>query len=256
MFSVAFVSSHGGVGKSTAALGLAQTLAMMNFNVLVVDLDPEAALTRLLQKEPLDDLNFNRMDRNQDYFTKIIHKFNHKLSYVPGNPACMEFLPEFLGSESRKTALRRSLIPVQDRFDFVVMDSPPDLNIITENAIQAADLTIIPVQGEYFTVKSVDSLLKSIRERLEIKHNIRYRLLFTAFDTDCALSNKVRSELHHHHHEHLLTTVIPRDGSLYERNSSEQFNINRDIFSRISFAFTHLAKEITDYEKIQAGQGS
>jgi chromosome partitioning protein len=247
---ISIANQKGGVGKTTTSVNLGAALAEAGNRVLVIDLDPQGNATSGLGIQHRDlegsvyDVIIN--DKSLEDCTEPTAVRN--LFVVPATidlaGAEIELVPAF----SREMKLKKAIKEVTDDYDYVLIDCPPSLGLLTVNALAASDDVIVPVQCEYYALEGLMQLLKNVglvKNNLNEKLNVR-GILLTMFDARTKLSEQVASEVINNSGVKVYSTVIPRTVRLSEAPSFGQPIITFDPTSRGAIAYRELAKEVTN----------
>ncbi len=250
---ISITNQKGGVGKTTTAINLGAALAVADMRVLVVDTDAQANCTSglgfakgaprksiydaIIGDEPLDRL---LVDTELD-----------NLKLVPADRGLTGAAIEMIELPSRELILKRLLQPLLPRFDFILIDTPPSLNILTLNGLVAAHSVLIPIQCEYFALEGISDLMDTLaRVRRTLNPPLAVQgILLTMFDERTNLSAQVRADLRKFFPNQLLNTVIPRNVRLAEAPSFGKPIMLYDIRSKGADSYITLAKEILNHEK-------
>jgi chromosome partitioning protein len=247
---IALVNQKGGVGKSTTAVNLGAALAVEGRRVLVVDSDPQGNTTTgfgiekmRLQRDVYDVLMQDASIDDVAQSTEL-----ETLTLVPATINLAGAEIELVSALSRETRLRQALAPVVSRYDFVLIDCPPSLGLLTINALTAAEEAIIPVQAEYYALEGLSQLtavVSRVREALNPALHIS-GVLVTMFDGRTRLAMEVLDELERFFPREMFKTQIPRNIRLSEAPSFGKPVILFDVKSRGAQAYTALAKELLE----------
>ena len=265
--SIAIANQKGGVGKSTTAVNIAAWLALEGWRVLLVDLDPQANATTGVGIDPYRTVgNIYQVLVNDVPVADVIEATAIKNLYcVPSNidlaGAEIELVPTF----SRELKLNRALSTVMDQYDFVLIDCPPSLGLLTINALAAAKQLLVPIQCEYYALEGLGQLLRNLRL---IQSNLNPSLdlvgiVLTMFDSRTKLADQVANEVRNHFPGKVLEPVVPRSVRLSEAPSYGQPIALYDPRSRGSIAYRQIALQLAggtkggspDEAKEEAGAG-
>ncbi len=254
---VAIANQKGGVGKTTTCVNLAASLAATRRSVLLVDLDPQGNATMGfgVDKNSLERTVCDVLLDGVAVTDVIQPALREGLSLLPSNQELTLAEVRLLNEPEREYRLARALQPVVDRYDYVLVDCPPSLNILTVNALTAADGALIPMQCEYYALEGLTALLETI-ERIRGGTNrklVLYGILRTMFDPRNNLATEVSSQLTQHFGERVFRTVIPRNVRLAEAPSFGLPALYHDKYCRGALAYLALAGEINRRESALAG---
>jgi chromosome partitioning protein len=250
MRTIAIVNQKGGVGKTTTAVNLGASLAMLNFRVLLVDIDPQGNTT--------SGLGVDKRALSTDIYTVLLGELPIEGAIVGTGVAHLELVPatiqlagaeiELVSALSRETRLRRALEPIAGRYDYVIIDCPPSLGLLTLNALTAASEVLIPVQAEYYALEGLSQLtnvVSRIREVLNPQLHIS-GVLVTMYDGRTRLAIEVLDEVHAHFPTQVFRTQIPRNIRLSEAPSYGKPVALFDLKSRGAQAYLALAREVVE----------
>jgi chromosome partitioning protein len=245
---IALVNQKGGVGKSTTAVNLGAALAVEGRRVLVVDCDPQGNTTTGfgIEKHGLRRDVYNVLMQEATIDDVVCPTEIETLSLVPATINLAGAEIELVSALSRETRLRQALLPIANRYDFVLIDCPPSLGLLTINALTAAEEALIPVQAEYYALEGLSQLtavVRRVREALNPTLHIS-GVLVTMFDGRTRLAMEVLDELEKFFPQQMFKTQIPRNIRLSEAPSFGKPVILFDVKSRGAQAYMSLAKEL------------
>lgn len=253
---IALVNQKGGVGKSTTAVNLGAALAVQGERVLVVDCDPQGNTTTGfgIDKSELTHCIYDVLLQEAALIDVVQRTELELLTLVPATINLAGAEIELVSALSRETRLRQALMPIASRYDYVLIDCPPSLGLLTVNALTAAQEIVIPVQAEYYALEGLTQLTRvvhRVREALNPTLHVS-GVLVTMYDGRTRLALEVLEELERYFPEQMFKTQIPRNIRLSEAPSFGKPVILFDVKSRGAQAYISLAKELTDHARVHA----
>jgi len=258
--TIAVVNQKGGVGKTTTAVNLAAVIASADIPVLLVDTDPQGNATSGvgIQRGSFRKTIYNSLVLQEPLENLILKTEIPSLHIVPANKELTGAEIELVEVEGRELRLRQALDPVQADYEFIIVDCPPSLGLLTLNALTAAKSLVVPIQCEYYALEGVTELFDTLsRVRRLYNPDLAIEgLLLTMYDERTNLSAAVASDLRDFYGQQVFEAVIPRNVRLAEAPSYGKPIVLYDIRSKGAEAYFHLAKEILAHDTKGSGSGA
>ncbi|MFQ5901348.1 MAG: ParA family protein [Thermodesulfobacteriota bacterium] len=244
---ISVANQKGGVGKTTTAVNLSASLAVAEKKVLLIDLDPQGNATSGMgiTEKRIGRTIYNVLIEEVEIEEVIISSPLPFLHLIPSNSDLIGAEIEFVDDPRRENRLKNALDYIEDRYDYIIIDCPPSLGILTLNALTASDAVLIPLQCEYYALEGLSQLLKTIKIIKKRFNPSLYveGILLTMFDSRNNLSHQVAEEVISHFKGKVFETIIPRNVRLSESPGFGKPVIQYDIHSKGAISYLQLAKE-------------
>lgn len=255
---LAVTNQKGGVGKTTSAVNLASSLAHLGKRVLLIDMDPQGNATTGsgVDKQRLARTVYHLLLREAPFANVRQRAASGDYDLLPANRDMAGAEVELVQAEEREFRLKQALAPVRQDYDFVLIDCPPALNLLTVNALTAADAIIIPMQCEYFAIEGLADLVNTVKK---IKARLNPGLVIDGvvrvmFDHRNTLAQHVSDQLKAHFGAKVFDTVVPRNVRLAEAPSHGLSALNYDRGSKGAQAYLQMARELIDKQTASSGE--
>jgi chromosome partitioning protein len=257
---IAIANQKGGVGKTTTAINLAASLALSEQRTLLIDCDSQGNTTAGLgfPKDPARRTLYNALILNESLDRIIQKTLIDGLEMIPSDKNLVGASVELVAVENREFQLKRVIQQVKDGYSYILLDCPPALDLLTLNALAAADSVLIPIQCEYLALEGVSELLDTLmRIRRTLNPNLAVEgIVLTMYDERTTLSRQVASDLRSFFGSQVFESVIPRNVRLAEAPSHGKPIHYYDIHSKGAEAYINLAKEVISSGQKRIGKGA
>lgn len=246
--NISIVNQKGGVGKTTTAINLGVALSLFGQHCLLVDMDPQANATSGLGFSNIYPTIYDVLVKGTEP-KEVIRKTDiDKLEILPSDISLVGAEVELVETKGREMQLKRKIMSLKREYDFIIIDAPPSLGLLTVNSLVAADSVLIPIQAEFYAMEGLSKLLNTVRS---IQRELNSRLtiegvLLTMFDTRLNLAHEVTEEVRRYFGDKVYDIIIPRNVTLAEAPSFGKHIFEYDSSSRGAEAYKALAEEVME----------
>ncbi len=250
---ICIANQKGGVAKTTTAINLSACLAASSRKVLLLDVDPQGNATSGLgvDRDNLENSVYDLLLDEVEIEDVLIRNVSTDLDLIPANISLAGAEIELVGMENREFRLRESLNKLKEKYDYIFIDCPPSLGLLTINALTASDRVLIPIQCEYYALEGVGQLLQTV-ELVQRRLNPKLELegvLLTMFDARTNLAIQVVDEVKNYFGNQVFSTIIPRNVRLIQAPSPVKASIDYDPRSKGAILYQELAQEVIENEE-------
>ena len=257
---IAIANQKGGVGKTTTAVNLGASLATSEQRTLIIDTDPQANATSALgfPKDPARRTLYQTLILEEPIERILIDAHVEGLDLIPSDKNLVGAAVELVSMENREYRLKEAIRSVREKYEYVLIDCPPSLDLLTVNALAAADSVLVPIQCEYLALEGVSELLDTLmRLRRTINASLAIEgILLTMYDDRTTLSKQVAADLRSFFGTQVFESIIPRNVRLAEAPSHGMPVLFYDIHSKGAESYIQLAKEVIANAQKRLGQGA